>query len=161
MGLLDNVIGGVTGKGGSMSPLTKALLMLLAAKAATSYFGKDEAKAAEAQPGGTATPSPAPSGKIESGILSGLPSLDALIDKFRSSGLDDKVESWIGKGDNKAIAPHELGQALGDKTLDQLSQETGMPKDSLLKELSGALPQVIDKLTPDGKLPDAKDRGHW
>jgi uncharacterized protein YidB (DUF937 family) len=158
MGLLDQVIGSVTGgKGGSMSPLTKALLLLLAAKAASSYFGKGEAKPADGSP----APAPAPSGKIESGVLAGLPSLDSLLSRLRSSGLEEKVDSWIGKGENKEVAPAELDRALGPGTLDELSKQTGMPKEALLKELSGTLPQVIDKLTPDGKLPDPKDRGHW
>lgn len=196
MGLLDQVIGSVTGgKDGHTSPLTKALLVMLAAKAATSYFGKGEAKAAEAPAGGAAAPAqspeapsgkvdsgilagipsldsllgrtpaaPAPagsSGGIESGILAGLPSLDSILGSLRSGGHEDKIDSWIGKGDNKDLAPQDLNGALGSQAIDQLSQATGMSKDDLLKALSGVLPQVIDKLTPDGKLPDPKDRGHW
>lgn len=149
MGLLDQVSGS--------SPLTKALLVMLAAKAATSYFGKDEAKAAESGAGGAPAPSPgAASGTIESGILAGLPSLDAVIDKLRSSGLGDQVDSWVGKGDNKQVAPQELDKALGPNTVDELAKESGLPKDSLLKQLSDVLPQVVDKLTPDGKLPDGR-----
>ena len=154
MGLLDQVLGG--GEGKSMSPLTKTLLALLAAKAATSYFGSGDAKAAEAGAGGAAAPTPAPtssSGTIESGVLAGLPSLDSLLDQLRSSGLGDKLDSWVGTGENKPVAPQELDKALGTNTVDELSKETGMPKDSLLSELSKVLPQVIDKLTPTGKPP--------
>lgn len=149
MGLLDQVSGS--------SPLTKALLVMLAAKAATSYFGKDEAKAAEAGSGEAQAPSAGASGgTIESGILAGLPSLDAVIDKLRSSGLGDQVDSWIQKGENKQVAPQELDKALGPSTVDELSKESGLPKDSLLKQLSDVLPQIVDKLTPDGKLPGAR-----
>lgn len=154
MGLLDQVLGGGDGK--SMSPLTKTLLALLAAKAATSYFGGGDAKAAEATPGDAAAPAPAPtssSGTIESGVLAGLPSLDSLLDHLRSSGLGDKLDSWVGTGDNKSVGPQELDKALGTNTVDELSKETGMSKDSLLSELSKVLPQVIDKLTPTGKPP--------
>lgn len=154
MGLLDQVLGGGA-DGKSMSPLTKTLLALLAAKVATSYFGGG-AKAGEAAPGGAAAPTPAPtasSGTIESGVLAGLPSLDSLLDHLRTSGLGDKLDSWVGTGDNKQVAPQELDKALGDKTVDELSKETGLPKESLLSELASVLPQVIDKLSPGGKLP--------
>lgn len=197
MGLLDNVIGSVTGggkEGGGTSPLTKALLLLLAAKMATSYFGKSGAPAGDAHAG--AAPPPAPSGKIESGILAGLPSLgsifgggsspqeapsaapasggkiesgilagfpslDSILGSLRSSGHGDKVDSWIGAGDNKEVPPQDLGKAIGPEVLEQLSKATGIPKDALLQQLSGALPQVVDKLTPDGTLPDPQNRSHW
>ena len=161
MGLLETVINSVThsnsqpaAKSG-MSPLVKAMLMLLAAKAVSSHFGKDKSPAAP-----SATPTP-PSGKIESGVLAGLPSLDSLLDRFRSHGHDDKVDSWVGSGANKPIAPQELGSALGPETIGQLERESGLPRDQLLGQLSQALPQVVDKLSPDGRLPPPQDRGHW
>ncbi len=156
MGLLDQVIGGVTGS--STSPLTKALLAMLAAKAATSYFGGNTASAASAP---ARTPSPAPSGKIESGILAGLPSLDSMLDHFRSKGHDDKVQSWVGTGQNKPIQPQELEATLGPGALGHLQQESGLSREELLRQLSTALPQVVDKLTPHGRLPTQQERAHW
>ena len=168
MGLLDQVIGGVLGSrnsapaagaSSSMSPLTKALLMLLAAKAASHYMGgKGSVAAAPAPDTSGAHPS---SGKIESGVLAGLPSLESILDKFRSHGHADKVDSWVGKGENKAIAPEELGKALGPEAIGQLEKETGMPRDRLMSELSHVFPQVLDKLTPDGRLPSADERRRW
>lgn len=168
MGLLDQVIGSVTGghqaspspqAASGTSPLTKALLMLLAAKAASHYFGKShETAPSGATPGGEPA---APSGKIESGILAGMPSLDSILDKFRSGGKGDAVESWIGTGENKTIAPADLGSALTPEQIEQLQKATGLPKDQLLAQLSQALPHVVDKLTPDGKLPGPGERGHW
>lgn len=165
MGLLDQVIGGLAGgkaqgtASSGMSPLTKALLMLLAAKAASHYMGSKPHDAAAAPSGGGGAP--VPSGKIESGVLAGLPSLDSILDKFRSSGHGEKVDSWIGHGANKPIAPHELGSTLGPETIDQLQKATGLPKDQLLAQLSHTLPQVLDKLTPDGHLPKPDQRSHW
>ena len=136
-----------------MSPLTKVLLALLAAKAASSYFGRDDAKAKETAPESAPSTPEASSATIESGILAGLPSLGSLLDHLRSGGLGDKVDSWVDKGENKQVVPHELDKALGPDTVDELSKETGLPKDSVLKQLADLLPQAIDKLTPDGKLP--------
>ncbi|HMO27876.1 YidB family protein [Enterovirga sp.] len=201
MGLLDDVIGSVTGGGkdsgkessSGTSPLTKALLMLLAAKMATSYFGRSSAPAGDSHAGSAPppapsgkiesgilaglpslgslfggsssqeapSPAPAPGGKIESGILAGLPSLDSILGSLRSGGHGDKVDSWIGDGDNKEVPPQDLGKAIGPEMLEQLSKATGIPKDTLLQQLSGVLPEVVDKLTPGGTLPDPKDRSHW
>ena len=157
MGLLDSVIGSVTGQsqGGnssSMSPLVKGLLLLLAANAASKYLGKGAA----AQPAGAP-----PSGTIDSGLLKGLPSLDGLLDRLKGAGHADAVQSWIGHGQNAPIAPQQLENALGPDTVSTLAQQTNLPRDQLMAQLSGALPQVIDKLTPDGKLPAADQRTHW
>ena len=83
--------------------------------------------------------------------------LGGLIDRFRQGGLEDIIQSWIGTGPNKPVSPNQLHQALGAQTVDSLSVETGLPRDDLLAQLSRALPEVIDKLTPEGKLPKETD----
>src|SRR5690349_23277069 len=131
MGLLDSVIGSVTGsKGssGSTSPLVKALLLLLAAKAASSYMHRDSGAADTA--GKTPQPQPADdSGTIKSGMLKGLPSLDALLERFKHGGQADKFHSWVGSGENQPIRPQELQQALGPEEVDSLQKETGLPRE--------------------------------
>jgi uncharacterized protein YidB (DUF937 family) len=168
MGLLDSVIGSVTGSGqgssGSSSsptsPMVKALLLLLAAKAASSYMS-----GSSASQGGTAPqPSGAPDGEpgtIQSGVLKGFPSLESLIERFTKSGHGDKVQSWVGPGENRPIQPQELQQALGPDQIDHLQRETGLPRDQLLSQLSKVLPQVVDKLTPHGRLPTPEERARW
>lgn len=79
--------------------------------------------------------------------------LDGLVERMRQGGLEDLIKSWIGTGANKPIAPNQLHQALGPDTVDGLARETGLERDDLLSQLSRLLPEVIDKLTPDGKLP--------
>jgi len=98
----------------------------------------------------------APAGGGLTGALAG-GSLGAglkdLLDRFRQSGHDDKVQSWVSTGANQQIAPNEIEQALGEERIQWLVEQTGMPRDQLLHGLSGELPQAIDKLTPDGRLP--------
>ena len=163
MGLLDSVIGSMTGsKQGSpssMSPITKALLLLLAAKAASSYMG-----GSSKSDGDTAQPSGAPDAKpgtIQTGILKGLPNLEPSIERFKRGGHEDKIQSWVGTGENKPIQPQELQQALGPDEVDHLQRETRLPRDQLLSELSKVLPQVVDKLTPQGRLPTEQERARW
>jgi uncharacterized protein YidB (DUF937 family) len=86
---------------------------------------------------------------------------DGLLEKLERGGQGQKAQSWIGHGQNEAIAPHELQTALGDDTIDQLTTQTGMPKGDLLSQLSELLPGVIDKLTPNGRVPDRQERQGW
>jgi uncharacterized protein YidB (DUF937 family) len=79
--------------------------------------------------------------------------LGGLVERFRRNGLEDIIKSWIGTGSNKTIEPNQLNQALGPDTVEGLARETGLERDDLLSLLSRLLPEVIDKLTPDGKLP--------
>jgi uncharacterized protein YidB (DUF937 family) len=83
--------------------------------------------------------------------------LDALVNRFRQSGLDDVINSWIGTGQNQAISPSKLREALGEKTVDDLTRQSGAPQDDLLSQLSKYLPAVIDRLTPNGQLPSQAD----
>jgi len=87
--------------------------------------------------------------------------LGSLVESFNQSGHGDVIGSWIGTGQNHAIAPHDLQGALGDDTVEALSRETGMPRDELLSEFSHTLPDVVDRLTPDGRLPDEGEMGRW
>ena len=145
MGLLKNVIrtAVISALGAKMargrSPIVAALIALLVSRA---FAGRaDEGKPAAGNP---AAPG-------EEGALG------PLIDRFRQGGLEDIIKSWIGTGPNKPVSPNQLHRTLGAETIDSLSAETGLPRDDLLSQLSRALPEVIDKLTPDGKLPKESD----
>jgi uncharacterized protein YidB (DUF937 family) len=80
--------------------------------------------------------------------------LDAVLEKFRSSGFDDKVESWISKGKNAALSPDEVKSALGSE-LDSYAAKAGVAKDQAADGIAKALPELVDKLTPEGVIPSA------
>jgi uncharacterized protein YidB (DUF937 family) len=84
-----------------------------------------------------------------------------LLERLEQAGHGQKAASWVGHGNNEPIAPHELQQALGDDTVDRLSTQTGMSHGDLLSQLSELLPGVIDKLTPNGRLPDRNETTNW
>ncbi|HEY4405468.1 MAG TPA: YidB family protein [Xanthobacteraceae bacterium] len=167
MGLFDQALGGTgTSSGGGMSPITMALMGLLAYR---TFEGKGRlADMLGRTPGGAAAPSsgiPASNaggglggmlggllgGGAAGGILSG--GLGDLLRQFQQNGQGDKAQSWIASGPNKAVLPSELEQALGPEKIAWLTQQTGMSRDDLLAGLSRELPRVVDKLTPDGRLP--------
>ena len=87
-------------------------------------------------------------------VLSG--GLGDLMKQLQQGGQGDTANSWVGKGQNKAIAPGDLANALGADQINAIASQAGLSRDDLLKGLSQYLPDVIDHLTPDGRLPDAE-----
>ncbi|WP_419506183.1 YidB family protein [Methylobacterium hispanicum] len=87
--------------------------------------------------------------------------LDGLIEGFRRGGLGDVIESWIGHGQNRPVQPNQLADALGPDTLGTLERATGMNRDTLLTQLAQVLPEVINGLTPQGRVPGEGERRGW
>ena len=158
---------------GGMSPITMAILGLLAYKAVKSFTGSQQPSPAPAnprvQPGVKPTSVNVPessgglsdlmkgglggllAGGAAGSILSG--GLNDLLKQFQQNGQGDAVDSWVGTGPNKPIPPKDLANALGADKISTLTSQTGMSRDDLLAALSQYLPQVVDRLTPQGRLP--------
>ena len=88
-------------------------------------------------------------------VLSG--GLNDLLKQFQQSGHSDTANSWVGTGPNKAISPNDLASALGADKINALMTQSGMSRDDLLHGLSQYLPQVVDQLTPEGRLPTEQE----
>jgi uncharacterized protein YidB (DUF937 family) len=87
------------------------------------------------------------------GNLGGAGALGGLIGQLQQKGLGDKVNSWVSTGANQPVAPQELEQALGDEALEELQQQTGMPRQQLVSELARELPEAVNEATPQGRVP--------
>lgn len=206
MGLLDVLNGmqsgprgqqGPSTSSGGMSPITMAVLGLLAYKALKSFGGQPGAgadasghTAAPAAPGsnmnvgggmgdllksglGGLLPGQSASaggglgdflkgglggllaGGAAGGLLSG--GLNDLLKQFQQSGQGEVANSWVGTGPNKAISPNDLAKALGADQIKGLMAHSGMSRDELLAGLSQHLPNVINHLTPDGRVPTEQE----
>lgn len=94
-------------------------------------------------------------GAAAGSVLSG--GLGNLIRDLQQSGHGQAANSWIGSGPNQEIAPEQLEKALGGDTLNELAQHTGMPRDELLRGLSQNPPDLVDQLTPHGRLPTEQE----
>jgi uncharacterized protein YidB (DUF937 family) len=79
--------------------------------------------------------------------------LGGLVNRFGDAGLGHVAGSWIGRGANQEIAPHDLHRALGDEQVQSIAARTGMSPGQLLPLLAQFLPGIIDGLTPHGQLP--------
>jgi uncharacterized protein YidB (DUF937 family) len=94
-------------------------------------------------------------GAAAGSVLSG--GLGNLIRDLQNGGQGDAAESWVRPGPNRQIAPGDLAHALGGDTLNALSRQTGMDRDELLDGLSQRLPEFVDQLTPEGRLPTEEE----
>ena len=131
MGLLDSVIGSITGgqggagqQGGGQSALINIVMGMLANKAGASQGG--------AAAGG----------------------LGDLMARFQQGGLGDVLGSWIGTGQNLPVSSDQLSNVLGSDMLAKIAQQLGVSHGEAASQLSEVLPQVVDKLTPDGHVPE-------
>lgn len=155
MGLFDDAVPG----GNITKPLLIALGALLAGKM-LSGGGKDEEQEPEQKqlprtdtsPQAETTAQQTQQG--EGGLLEG--GLGGLLEKLAKSGQGDVADSWVKPDQpNSPIQPQDLGKAIGDRMLSELSRRTGIPEEQLLDQLSKALPGVVDKLTPEGRVPSS------
>ncbi|MCC8984163.1 YidB family protein, partial [Bradyrhizobium acaciae] len=88
-------------------------------------------------------------------VLSG--GLGDLLNQLQQKGHGDAANSWVSNGPNKQIAPGDLANALGADQIDSLASQSGMSRDQLLQGLSQYLPDAINHLTPDGRLPSGDE----
>jgi uncharacterized protein YidB (DUF937 family) len=90
-------------------------------------------------------------GAAAGSVLSG--GLGNIIKELQDNGHGRAAQSWVGTGPNEEIAPKDLANALGSDTLNTLSKQTGLSVDDLLAGLSQHLPDLVDQLTPNGRVP--------
>jgi uncharacterized protein YidB (DUF937 family) len=81
--------------------------------------------------------------------------LEGLVNSFREKGLGSLVDSWVSTGQNLPISADQIQQALGSDKLGALAGKLGMSSGDLSQKLTELLPGVVDKLTPNGQIPDA------
>lgn len=80
--------------------------------------------------------------------------LNEVLGRFRDAGSGDTVDSWVKTGPSQSIQPHEVEAAIDPETLDGLARQTGLTREELLRRLANELPEAVDQMTPDGKVPE-------
>ena len=146
MGAFDDALQKAVPGGNLATPIAVAVGALLLGK----FFSGSSAPAAPAQSAAPSVPTNAPAGSVLGG-------LGDLIGKLTAGGAGPQVNSWVGQGANQPIQPGTLGSALGQNTLNELSQRTGMSQQEMLNQLATVLPQLINHLTPNGRMPTLAD----
>jgi len=87
--------------------------------------------------------------------------LKNLLGDMEENGEADAANSWVSNGPNKQISPGDLGKALGADDVNAVAQQTGMSRDDLLKTLSQHLPDLVNQMTPNGRLPSDHEASRW
>ena len=95
--------------------------------------------------------------QVVMGLMNNSGGLSGLLDKFQQGGLGDLVQSWVGTGSNLPISAEQIQQVLGSGALGDIASKLGIQPEQAAGELSQALPNVVDKLTPGGQLPAEGD----
>ena len=129
MGLLDQVLGGLMGGGGSGSPLGGVLSSLLGGSAQQGL-----GMGAQTAMGG--------------GGIGGLVSM------FEQAGLGHIAQSWVGNGPNQPVSPQQLQSVFGQGRVQSMADQAGMQPQDFLSQLSQHLPNAVNGMTPDGRVPD-------
>jgi len=148
MGMFDDAMKNAVPNGNLATPIAVAVGALILGR----VFGGGAAPAP-----GQATPAPpqsVPTNVPAGSILGGLTDL---IGQLTAGGAAPHVNSWVGPGANQPIQPGQLGSALGQNTISDLAARSGMSEQELLNQLSLVLPQLINHLTPNGRVPTLAD----
>ena len=132
MGLLDSVIGGLMGNSGQGSPMGGVLMNLLGG-------GQNQGMQNQGY-------------QQNPGFGGG--GLQGLMGSFASAGLGHIAQSWVSNGPNQSISPQQLTSVFGQDRISSMSQQAGMPQQDFLSQLSQHLPNAVNGMTPDGRMPD-------
>jgi uncharacterized protein YidB (DUF937 family) len=120
---------------------------------------------------GQAAPQPAGQAQITQAQLAGMAQaviamlndprvggLQGLLQRLQQAGLGDVVSSWVGTGQNQPIDPRQLQQAMPDDVTN-ISRQAGLGAQQGGSVLAQLLPQLIDRLTPNGRVPQQDQMG--
>ena len=154
MALPDDVFGSDDNPAVPGGSITKPLVIALLAYLASRYLGSGQNEEAASTPEPTPWPSeplPGPTADPSPGSI--LDGLGGLIEQFQKKGFGETIDSWVNTGPNRNVAPPDVSDALCGDVVDELSRRTGLSRGQVIAELSRMLPNVVDRLTPQGRLP--------
>jgi uncharacterized protein YidB (DUF937 family) len=83
--------------------------------------------------------------------------LGGLVSKFEQAGMGDIIKGWISTGPNPAISGDQLSKVLGNEQVAAIAKQLGVDPSQAMGQLSAVLPGLVDKMTPDGNVPQGLD----
>jgi uncharacterized protein YidB (DUF937 family) len=93
-------------------------------------------------------------GQMLGGSARGSGGLGELLEQFQRAGFPDQVRSWVGTGQNLPIPPEAVENVFGPGGLAEIARRAGVSEKDASRGLSELMPEVVDRMTPDGQLPD-------
>ena len=164
MGLLDDLLGQSSSNvpssrvspasdGSSqagMGQVMTALLPVVLAMLANRQRGSQANAGAAAMGGGLG----GVLGQILGGQAGAGGNLGGLLEQFKRAGFGNQAQSWVAKGSNEAIPPNALEQVFGREGMAEIARNAGVSEQDAAQGLSQLMPEVIDRMTPEGQVPD-------
>src|SRR5262245_46472555 len=182
MGFLDELLGGAmgddsrqggvqrtapspAGMGGGMGGIMTALLPVVLSMLAGRGSGPAQGGGglgdifSQVLTGGGARPSGGGLGDALGGMLGrtasgGGGALGGLLEHMQKAGFADQARSWVGTGQNMPISPEAVDQIFGEQGIGEIARHAGLTQRQTSEGLSALLPEVVDRVTPDGQVPD-------
>jgi uncharacterized protein YidB (DUF937 family) len=136
MGLLDGIIGNMVGSMLSGNQGQNPLGDLLGGLAANN------------SPGGNSLL------QIAFALLQQNGGLEGVLNKFRQGGMAEEADSWVSTGQNMGISAEQLQQIFGSSAISNIASQLGMSEDQAGTAMSHVFPELIDRLTPQGQVPE-------
>ena len=93
---------------------------------------------------------------IIGGMLAG-GGLNNILSGFQSKGLSSQADSWVGTGPNEPVTAGQVSQVIGDEQIAQIAERLGVSHEEAAQAIAEVLPQVVDRVSPDGQLPPEQD----
>ena len=136
MGLLESVIGGLMGgnAGGASSPMGSILSGLLNGQMGNQGMNNQ--------------------GTTSSGMGGLAGGLGGLLSQFENAGLGQVAQSWVSNGPNQPVSPQQLQNVFGEQQVQGMANQAGMQPGDFLSQLAQHLPNAVNGMTPNGRLPD-------
>jgi uncharacterized protein YidB (DUF937 family) len=171
MGLLDDLLASVTapqtggrpmgqqpqtGAGGpDMSRILMALLPIVLAMLAGRRASQSQSGAGPAGSGGFGGLGDLLGSLLGGSGGGGLGGLGDLLGQLQRAGYGTQADSWVSRGQNQALPPNAIEQIFGRGGLAEIARRAGLSETDTSRGLSQLLPEVVDRVTPDGQVPEA------
>jgi uncharacterized protein YidB (DUF937 family) len=88
------------------------------------------------------------------GLLGGLA---GMLGGMRRQGFADEVDSWVAPGSNREAPRQAVEQQFDPQELDAAAQQLGTDRETLIEELRRTMPELVDRLTPHGRVPEREE----
>jgi uncharacterized protein YidB (DUF937 family) len=167
MGILDDLLGGLAGQGmggrantpatragggAGTSQVLMALMPIVLGMLANRGSGGGSRTQTSSAPGSGGLGDLL--GQVLGGAGGSAGGLGGLLEQLQRTGFREQADSWVSRGANKPISPDAMSQIFGKDGLETIARQAGISPDDASHGLSELLPEVVDRVTPDGAVPD-------
>jgi len=84
----------------------------------------------------------------------GVGGLGGLLEQLQRAGFGEVARSWVSTGENAPIPPGGIEEVFGRGGLAEIARRAGVSESDASRGLSELLPEVVDRVTPNGEVPD-------